>query len=116
MRFSPILFAVVVLALCAGCGGSRHYTAKQVKSAFAAQGIPLHYRHIPNSVALLDRNRNVAVSIYESAGGAHAVYVTAPPFRAGGTPTFHRKEEANLVVFFKPSQSEAVKRALARIH
>lgn len=117
MRFSLILFAVVVLAACAGCGGSRHYTPKQVQSAFAAQGIQLRYRHnLPNSVAMLDRDGNVAVSIYGSASGAHAMYLTAPPFQGSGPPPFHREEKANLIAFFKPSLAESVKRALARIH
>jgi hypothetical protein len=119
MRSLTLLLALGLLAgIVTACGSSRpkgvsfhsadrHYTARQVEAAFAAQGIQLSLANeqLPGYVAL-QQGRKLAVLVELSTGSAGRI-----DYRTGG----RRIKAGNVWVSFDPSNAEAVKNALARL-
>ena len=119
MRTLQLLVAVVLLVgILTACGSSRpkgvsfhsadrHYTARQVEAAFAAQGIQLSLANeqLPGYL-VLQGGRKLAVLVKLSAGQPGPVR-----YPSGD----ERLETGNVLVSFDPSKAEVVKNALARL-
>ena len=123
-----MLIGIVILGAVSGCGSSRpkgvnfhsasrHYTVREVESAFAAQGIPLQKdakQPIPGSILLRGGHRPHLVSALVRVSGANGTYFVFLGVRSNSDRRTTR--HGNVAASFDPTNAEGVKAAFARLH
>jgi hypothetical protein len=127
---APVTLSVAALAITSGCGSSharsvasrsatRHYSAQQVKIAFAAQGVRLHQIKDQRALGLVILRRGSESQFIEA-------WVSPPGMRVadqvvlnrfnGDTLSFRTRKHGNVTVFYAGSTAPMVKAALAGLH
>ncbi|HKD94708.1 MAG TPA: hypothetical protein VKB43_08390 [Gaiellaceae bacterium] len=101
---------------------SHRHSVRQVEAAFASQGIHLHRMQLPRT---FDGVRRRSVLLRYGSGTNYVTVAVVGPERANnfeifgartGTPRPRITRDGNLIVFYSPGHSAAVKSALAELH
>ena len=127
---APVTLSLVAVAVTAGCGSShtrsvgshsatRHYSVRQVETAFAAHGVRLHQiegREALGLVILRGPSETQFIEAFVGSPDARPPdHVVLNRFN-GETLSFRRRKHGNITVFYARSTAPTVNAALAALH